>query len=785
MKQLVLLTAALFFVFVSVYSQSEQERTQTVQGSVIDKDTKSPLIGATVQVLETSPPVGTATDLDGKFIIPKVPVGRRSFKISFIGYKDVYLENIDVYSGKQAILNVELEESTKTVDEVQIRAFTNKTESMNAMSTVSSRQFSVEESGRYAGSRNDVSRMASNFAGVATSNDARNDIIIRGNAPNGQLWRLEGLDIPDPNHFSGIATNGGAVSILNYNVTANSDFYTGAFPAEYANATSGVFDLQLRNGNDKKYEHMFQLGAQGTEFMTEGPISRKNSSSYLVNYRFSTTSILKKMGLDFGYDGEADYQDASFRVKLGDLTFFGIGGSSVYKLNAEDRSEENFDFVVAENSNQNYRTEMLATGMIYLFRPNTKSYIKTTLGYTLQREITDEDSISVENGSMIEYYRNRSSIGSVQLNTFYKYKLSARHKVKVGVHVDRKILVLDQKMYSSLSQQLETYRDGRENTFLSNAYAQWAYVPNDNLTFTTGLTGMYFALNDTKSVEPRIGVKWKFTPKQYLSLGYGLHSQIQQIDWYFNTIKVGNDLNQTNENLDFNKSHHLVAGYGNKISNNLAFKSEVYYQSLFDIPVDRYPTSFSAINTGQEFELLRYDSLVNDGIGRNYGVELTLERFMNRGMYFLITTSLFNSEYQGSDGVWRDTRYNGKYVFNVLAGKEFKLNEYSKIIVDLKFTTAGGQRYTPIDVEASKLADRAVRDEEKAFTRQLNDYYRTDLKIAYRANGEKVSHEFFINIDNLLDNKNVFMQVYDRRSNSLQTVNQLGFFPTFQYKIMF
>lgn len=790
MKRIIIFLTALFITNILFPNEiSNTNRTQIIQGNVTDKDSKSPLIGATIILLESTPPIGTVSDLDGNFILNKVPVGRQSFKVSFIGYKDVYLDNIDVISGKQTVLKIELTESTKTIEEVKVRAFSNTTESMNKMATVSARQFSIEESGRYAGARNDVSRMASNYAGVATTNDARNDIVIRGNSPNGQLWRLEGMNIPDPNHFSGLSSNGGAVSILNYNVIANSDFYTGAFPAEYGNASSGVFDLRLRNGNSQKHEHMFQLGALGTEFMTEGPIDKNGNTSYLLNYRFSTTSILTMMGIDFGYDGDADYQDASFKIhsktKIGDFSFFGMGGTSIYKLKEEDRGEENFDFSVTENTNQEYGSQMAATGLSHLIRPNNKSFVKTTIGYSLQREIVNIDSISTEDRHLTEYFKNNSGDADIQIHSYYQYKFSARHKAKAGIHTTRKMLIIDQKLYNQQTKSLGIYRDAKEDTYLTNTYIQWAYKPNDDITITSGITGQYLSLNGSKSIEPRVGFKWQFSKKQYTSLGYGLHSQMQPIEWYFNTIETETGTLQPNKDLDFNRSHHIVAGYGNRLSNNLALKGEIYYQYLFNIPIDKMPSSFSAVNDRQENELIRYDNLVNKGIGRNYGVELTLERFMNKGMYFLITSSLYNSEYRGSDNIWRFSRYNGNYVFNTLAGKEFNINEFNKIVVDIKFTTAGGQRYTPIDEEASILIDKAVLIDEEAFTKQLSPYYRTDLKVAYRVNGEKVSHEFFINIDNLFNNNNPYMQVYDRRSNKLQTINQLGIFPTFQYKIMF
>jgi hypothetical protein len=198
--------------------------------------------------------------------LKNVPLGRQSFQTSYLGYKNYNISNIEVNAGKELVLDIHLEESVTALEEISVTGYKNKTIGINEMS-VSSRMFSVEETGRYAGSLNDVSRMATNYAGVTNADDSRNDIVIRGNSPSGLLWRLEDMEIPSPNHFTSVGSSGGPISMLNYNVIANSDFMSGAFPAEYGNATSGIFDIKLRNGNNSKREYMAQVGALGTEFM--------------------------------------------------------------------------------------------------------------------------------------------------------------------------------------------------------------------------------------------------------------------------------------------------------------------------------------------------------------------------------------------------------------------------------------------------------------------------------------------------------------------------------------
>nr|MBP8917628.1 carboxypeptidase-like regulatory domain-containing protein [Chitinophagales bacterium] len=256
LKYLITLTS-LVLLTITMYGQN---LTQTVRGQVIDNQSKTTLPGVNIIVLDVNPVIGAVSDMDGYFVIENVPIGRISIQATYVGYEPFIANNLELTSGKELMLNFEMAEQVVKMEEVVIKASDDKIETNNEMTTVSARQFTIEESMRYAGARNDVSRMAQNFAGVRGANDAVNDIIIRGNSPVGLLWRLEGIDIPNPNHFGDFGSTGGPVSMLNNNVLANSDFLTGAFPAEYGNGISGVFDLKMRNGNYEKHEFLGQVG---------------------------------------------------------------------------------------------------------------------------------------------------------------------------------------------------------------------------------------------------------------------------------------------------------------------------------------------------------------------------------------------------------------------------------------------------------------------------------------------------------------------------------------------
>ena len=372
----------LITVIFSLQSYAQDNYTQTIRGLVIDKHSQTTLPGASVVLLNSDPIIGTITNVDGYFKLENISVGRQGLVISFLGYNTITLSNLNLTSGKELVLTIELEEQIFTIKEVVISAKQRKDVAINEMSTVSARSFTVEETERYAGSLGDPSRMVSNYAGVAMTNDSRNDIIIRGNSPAGLLWRLDGIEIPNPNHFGAFGTTGGPVSMLNNNLLTNSDFFTSAFPAEYGNAMSGVFDLKMRSGNNEKREYVGQIGFNGFEFGAEGPFKKGSKSSYLVNYRYSTLGVFQAIGIEMG-TGSAipQYQDLTFKLnfpgtKFGRFSLVGIGGLSYIELhdsevaaaNEEDDSNYNYGGVDLD-----YGSDMGVIGLSHLYFFNKKT----------------------------------------------------------------------------------------------------------------------------------------------------------------------------------------------------------------------------------------------------------------------------------------------------------------------------------------------------------------------------------------------------------------------------
>lgn len=768
---------------------SQSELTQSIKGTVVDKQSQATLPGVNVVLVGSNPVMGTATDIEGRFRLDKVPVGRQTVQISFMGYETVTIGNLLINSAKETEIKVELQESVTKLGEVVIKAQNDKRNAINSMSTVSARTFSVEEAARYSGSLQDPSKMAQNFAGVSGASDDRNDIIIRGNSPTGVLWRMEGIDIPSPNHFASLGSTGGPVSMLNINNLSNSDFMTGAWSANYGNALSGVFDLNLRNGNADKREYLAQVGFNGFEFGAEGPFRKSKPASYLLNYRYSTLGVFKALGVNLGTGAAIpQYQDITFKInlptaKFGRFTLWGVGGTSFIEFKANPNDNSNLYSGRNQDSDFGSTTGIVGASHTLFFNPNTYQKLVVAASTAISNGMIDSVSSVDESRFRTAGFSRRQS--KYSFNYKINHKLNAKHNMSAGIMGDYYSLdILDTlRLNSGMFRTITNISDGG---MLFQSYLNWQWRPSDKLTVNTGLHSQHFLLSNAHIAEPRVGIKYALNPRHSFSLGAGLHSQMQPITVYFiQEIDANGKVTLPNRSLGFTKSSHFVLGYDYFINESLRLKSEVYYQYLFDIPVEQTPSSFSMINEGANFTLPTKTGLINNGTASNYGIELTLEKFFSKGYYFLLTNSIFQSQYKGSDGIERNTVFNGNFVLNALGGKEFKTGKKTSLSLDSKITWAGGRRFTPINLEQSVLFGTEIRNEAQAFSKQYADYFRFDFKITFRYNGKRTSQQFGVDLQNLTVQKNIFLEGFNASTGKVGYTYQRGFFPDVQYKLYF
>ena len=764
-----------------------QNNKQNIRGVVLDKLSQTPIIGATIAVQNSTKQV--QTDNSGNYLLSDMAPDRYEIKVSFSGYKEVIIPNVIVTSGKEVILDITMEDEFNKLNEVVVKA-SNKAGTINKLASVSARTFSMEEVNRFAGGRSDVARLAANFAGVSTPDDSRNDIVIRGNSPVGVLWRIDGMNVTNPNHFASVGTTGGAVSALNTNLLKNSDFFTSAFPAEYGNANSGVFDIGFRNGNSKKRETTVQLGViTGLEATTEGPINKEKGSSYLVGYRYSLAGVAQAAGVDIGTTATPTYQDLTFKLnggttKFGKFSLFGILASSTINIDGGNSN------TLYGNGNQvDFASKIGILGLNHFKQINSKSYMSSTIGLNYTNNTIN--SYDFDRATSTSFTKEMSDVGKTGYNfsTTYNLKINSKVFFKAGIQDELMGLDLFYKTKQNSNDAWKQIWDNSSYTNLAQAFVHGKFNLSDQLTLNAGLHSQKFFLNESFSIEPRLGLKYAINSQSSFNLGYGLHSQMQPINVYFlQTQNQDGSYSYNNKNLDFTKSQHFVLGYDLQPLKDWRLKTEIYYQQLSNVPVNTFFSSYSMLNTGSSFKTELEDNLTNTGTGKNYGAEVTIEKFFSNGYYGLFTSSLYSSKYKGSDGIERNTAFNGKYVFNILGGKEWKVGNENrnKFATDIKFTNSGGRAYTPIDLTASQSLNREVVSSD-AYSANYTNYFRLDVKGTYTINSKnkQLSQSFSLDLQNVSNHKNMFSQSYDNQRQNVSTTYQLGFFPNFIYKLQF
>ncbi len=784
--------AIILFLFLTAGQLVAQKTTQAIRGTVVDKQSLLTLPGANILIMGSNPPMGVSTGADGTFKITGVSPGRYDLQVTYLGYKPVIIANVIVTSGKEAVAEVTMEEEISSLKEVVISGV-KKHETLNQMAPVSARSFSMEEVNRYAGGGSDPSRLVANFAGVSTPNDSRNDIVIRGNSPMGVLWRIEGLTVANPNHFVTVGTTGGPVSALNPNALSNSDFFTSAFPADYGNANAGVFDIHLRTGNSDRHEHMIQFGAlTGLEAMSEGPFKKGGKASYLVAYRYSFTGLAKSLGISIGTEATPRYQDLTFKInsgqtKWGQFTLFGLGGTSdiAFLHGVTDSSD-----IYAMPGRDSYSSSNLGImGLQHFIRLNKKIYWKSVVGLTFSETGFQMDTLdALEQTTRIRDAKTKEF--RYCINSFLDYKVNPHLLLKGGIQFEiRQLdLVLKDRQYSADWVDMWKY-DGA--TSLLSAYVEGKYRITEKWTLDAGFRSQFLTLNNTFSLEPRLGMKFHMNPKNTFGVGFGHHSQMQPLSvYYFRTQLPDGSYDESNQQLDFTNALHFVGSYELRPFPDWRMKMEVYYQSLYNVPVSDTVDSFSMLNEGASFAPPERGFMVNDGSGVNYGIELTIEKFFSHGYYGLITGSLYQAKYTPSDEVERNTAFNGNFVYNILAGREFRIGKAKRhaLSFDIKFVQAGGRYYTPIDLDASIAAGREVlMGDAFAYSERYPDFLRLDVKAGFTYNFAKMklAQTFYIDIQNVTGNKNIFAQQYNPVTHQINTLYQIGFYPNFVYRIQF
>lgn len=786
------------FLFVACSSWAlSQEVTQSIKGKILDVTTNEPVIGATIRILNTEPLKGGVTDVNGEFEIEHVPVGRHDVQVTFVGYEPVTYTGILVTSAKPFLLDVQLKSSVESLGEVVVRA-NNNNQPLNQMAKVSARSFSIEEAQRFAGGMSDPSRVAYNFPGVTFGNAQDNGVVVRGNSPVNVLWRIEGVEVPGASHFGGGNLAGaGLITIYSANVLGTSDFLTGAFPAEFGNATAGVFDLNFRNGTTDDTKYTAQVGILGADIAVEGPLRKGGKGSYLANYRHGF----------IGYYGELaggaspHYQDFSFKVNLpttkhGTFSVWGMGGlSSIFT--PYRKYEEDEDGIKQRETESDFFQDDIAfdmgvIGFNHKIVAGKKAFITTSLatttsGYNSSRDRFLPQSSTSNTGVLKPHTSTKGRETKHTLTSAINYQLAPKIYTTAGVIFDYIGFNYQAREAQSTQAGWVEFLDVEGSTAKFQSYAQSDFTLTPQLSVQAGVNVHHFALNQETTVEPRAGLKWKPASRLTFGLGYGLNSRREEPKVYFFEYETANGETRNHESLKRKKAHHYVASVNYDFTPTLRVQVEVYYQDLFDVPVVP-DSSYSFVNYTQLWNL---DApLTNEGTGTNKGVDLTLEQSFNKSYYYLLTASFFDAKYVGGDGVERNSVFNRGFLTTLTAGKEFTIRNKKKERVNLlginfNVTYMGGQRTTPFLLPESRQQQDAVLDYNRLYSKQIDPEIWINAGATYKINKEKSTVTWGIDFQNATLNQQFQGYEYNFVNNDVQEKRVLFLLPNFYYKIEF
>jgi hypothetical protein len=773
--------------------QNTAKITQILRGTITDAVDGLPLVGATVYLL-LNEEKSVIADRYGNFRFDSIPVGRYQLKATYVGYKSVLLSEVLVESGKECIKHIALELGMEELGEILVVAGRPK------LSPLSVQTITAEQTQRYAATFYDPGRLVTAFAGVINQDDQANNIVVRGNSPTTTVWWLEGAEIVNPNHTANAGTvsdrvmpNGGGVNILSAQLLGDSYFFNGNHPMQYGNSLGGILDMRLRTGNDEQREYTAQIGLIGVDLAAEGPFRKNNAAAYLINYRYSTLGLLNQMGVQLG-DEKVSFQDLSFNISLpteniGHLTIFGMFGAS---SNVFEAQRDTTAWQIQKDRRDIYfKSKMGAFGLTYNVPFTERAFWKTTL--ILSSMTSNREDYRLENDfsrNMIS--RDERQETKLSFASILQYRFSNKTTLKTGLNAMQYTPNVRTGEFIT-PDSVHIYMEGFSRNWLYRPYANLEYNPITPLQFNVGVGYAYYVTNNTSSVEPLFSVKYNFKQNQAISFAYRLQSQLQAPTVYFGANITANDFSSDkgelgyNRSLEMTKAHHLGLAYQTNIQDKLNINAELYYQQLFDVPIiDNGVSTFSALNLLDE---IIEDTLVSAGTGRNYGLEITVQKFMEDGYYLLLTSTLYESKYTAADGIERDTRFNGNYALVLSGGKEFrwqsKKDNTCVLGVNLKMAYLGGFRVTPIDITQSQKMNETIFIESQAFSEELPNYFKTDFRIYFKKSHPKYTTTLALDLQNMTNQQNVAYYYYDTEQAAVVTKNQLGLIPLLIYRVEF
>jgi hypothetical protein len=736
-----------FLAFMIVITASAQEQKQVLRGKISNGGKGIP---GGIITLQGQSQYTLVSDSSG-FFEQTIEPGHYTIMVAHENHRSKLLQNVVVMTGKEKVLDIEMEEVQVQLDSVVVQASVKK-------EAVDVDMWNMQ---RYAAVFYDPARVVNSHAQLINTDDQANNISVRGTSPNFIQWKLEGVETVNPNHLENAGTindrptlNGGGVTMLSAQMLQNSGFEEAPFSPDAGNALTGAFNMKLRDGNNRRYERIIQASLLGTDICLEGPFSKKSSSSFLVNYRYSTVGLLSKLGINFGGE-QINYQDLSYLATLpirnGYVKIFGVTGTSesIFKGTADTALLQ----TQKDLQNIDYRSFTSINGISFSKSLSNTVSIKHVVAYSVKnvKRNAVPGAISFNNNKETDRYSQQKISSLHQVSK----RFSNWSRLKIGTYINYFQTSL-RSMRNDLS-----LTDGQLADPLLQPYISMEGLLIRKLSYRLGMHSIYqMRINDLQ-ILPRLMLTYNITDDNVITFNYGRESQLHPAHLY---LAAEQNMDLQPATADAFSLLHEFNWRGFKLKNTL------YLQYFDNLPVNS-DFGFSAFNYFNE--QFNFD-LDEKGKARVYGYDITLQKDI-RGFYSIASLALFNSSYE-MNGRYLEARFNSGYNVALTFGKEFRLRAGNKFLsADVRAVQRNGFRYAGVD----------LINEQYSYPVHLPDYFRADLRISYRKDKKNSSVIWAIDIQNLSNHPNIANYYYDTYTQQFEPKYQLGLIPVLSYKVMF
>ncbi|MBK7160680.1 MAG: TonB-dependent receptor [Ignavibacteria bacterium] len=761
-KSIYLLLLLLLIAPAVVFSQKSYDGI--IRGTIIDAETQSPVEDAVIEILNTGNK--TTTDSTGNFFFQNLKYDSYQIKISGSGYDPLIKSNLIVYASKPLELIIKLNSKGIITDQIDVEAnYFQKSSDVN----ISSLNLDFEEIRRAPGATEDISRMIQTIPGVSIGNDQRNDIIVRGGSPAENLILIDGIEIPNINHFGTDGSTSGAIGFINVKFIQETGILTGGFPSTFGDKLSSVIDINFREGSKKKFYSDINLSIAGFGGIFEGPLSEKGS--YMFSIRRSYLELIKN---SIRLSSVPNYWDfnlkADYEISPKDkITLIGLLG-----LDKIDFSEESAENNPYGNSQDDQKT--FAAGINYkkLFK---KGFIQTVLSDSY----TDNYIVQIDGQSALIKFENKANNNEIILKSDLNYQLSSNLSLNTGIG----------GKYAGIKNYLFLKGDTNAAGFVFdtiNADSKFNAVKlfghanltskflKDRLVVNTGVRLDYFDYIRLKTYfSPRIGASYKITPVTSLNAAAGIYYQSPEYIWLSS--------HPDNKNLNSIRSDHYILGLDHFFSGDLKATVELFYKNYKDYPVWKDIPTYILIDGGTEFGPNIVGEAVSAGTGYVKGIDISLQKKLSsqKGLYGIINYSYINTGFTALAGGEKPGAFDPGHQFTLIAGYQFS----SGWLAGLKFKYSGGRPYTPLDYDASKRVNREVYATDEFNSSRYPYYMRIDMRVDKKFDFSKASLVCYIELQNLFDRENIYSYYWNEDNKKPGTIYQWAFFPVGGISIQF